>query len=395
MNNKQQAYIYGAPHEGENFRLSKAENRYLRKRNWIRLLQLIGLFSWASFLLLLPLVLFIPLVKDWYDNGINGLAIFLIILCLFVWFIVWKAWGKTLKQAFKTPWWLSLENAKGITLTGHFGTLIHPTGEIENLWTINNTVVDFPKHWTRSLDKIISNFDQPELVTFRVAKIPQATNKVLRLPMTSGQYFRHRTDIVVADPKYVVLQAGLRSIEEDCRKNIPIHRNNPFLVGMGVMSLVISLFLGIAWHTTIEKEQNAIQTVEKRIQNQIKSIGFERSLEKQELANRDFPLLSAHKKDEKKLLKTDSISYVVVGIKDEPTKNPFILSSEEYRLIYRLSTVSPSVILGYRNKANSKEIDTYRNKLLTIIDKSKNTSNRLQELWKTKVQSMDNTLIEN
>ena len=399
MNQDSTFHIYGAPHEGETItHLSKAELKHLKKRNKLRALQLFRFIFWVAFMISLPLGLLIGLSSE-VRKPIDFVFIFLVALCVLMLFFVWKGWGKVgIKPVLKMKWQLPLNDVKVIELTGHFGVRVHPTSDNENLWTINNAIVDFPEHWALGLDKIISNFNKPELVTFKVAKLPQATGDVARLPLRPNaqvNFFSNtRTDIVLPDPKYVVLEAGPFSIEKDISRGIPINRNNPFFLQTGIFYLILSAIIGTSWYTVSDLEKQDITNIQRKIIRQESNIGLERSMDSKVFNNRDFPELSPHKDYGNKVLVGDSLKFVQVIQKNDPTQTPFILSVNEYRLIYRLATINTWVILGYGNTANSKHISEYRSQLLNAINKLKDIPEPLRALQKNNIQKLSNALIE-
>lgn len=177
-------------------------------------------------------------------------ALVFLTLCVLVGVFVFSGWGAALvgvsrmRPALRVPDDLQVE-VSGDSLR----TIVHPTRDSTNIFTLGRSrdLVEIPFHWERDLvaDGLLPGHDQH----IEVARLPDASGEVLRLPM-SPRHGRARIDPTLPDLGVFLLRLGDRCIAREMRAGLPLLRAQDTILrlgfGAGLLGLLACLVCWIA-----------------------------------------------------------------------------------------------------------------------------------------------------
>ncbi|PMN74145.1 hypothetical protein [Enterovibrio norvegicus] len=388
-------YLTSAPREHGDFRLSEAEKKYLKRKIRLRSLKLLMWFAMPTvFIFLISTPFFLIGIEETASDGLSVLSCFFFTLPFLLCSIVILPNRADYKTALSMSFWLSLDNISVVDVTGFWGTRIHETQDADNLWTIGNELIEFPEHWAVSIDSIIQQSGmQSNVVTFRVVKFADATGETIRIKMWSTESSQ-RLDSVFADPRYFVLEAKPRSVEQDAQYGVGAVKSDPFVSAVGLGALILSVFLWI--YVSILEDDRAGQgsVLERELYGMSAQLGMKTTLDASQLAERDLPRLTPHPEFGTLAFVGEAFNYVTVS-QNQPPYTSFILSVDEYWLIHRMASTFPDVVIGERNTVKNKSaIDGYRNKLLAIIERSSRRSLSVRASVKNTIMMLSDSTLE-
>ncbi|RVU85599.1 hypothetical protein EOL70_06510 [Leucothrix sargassi] len=367
----------------EKLTLSRSEKSYLFRRNFLRLLDIAVTAFWFFLLMGLMMGVTAGILLSDADLGI-AMNAFLCLLLVIGGLFFLNAWGKPFLELLKMKWWVSEKDVEVISLSGHLSERIHSTQHLDNFMSIDNALVDFPLQWLSSVNAASNP------VTFRVAKVANASNQIIRFPMSHQS--STRIDMVIGDFKYIALQTENASIDNDYSNKIPVNRNHASLFKIGLEAIILGGILTLLCTVLSDQRQQKINSAEDKMISAYAHLRIDNEVDESALANRDLPRMSVEPGYDKRVLSGEALKYVAVS-RNDAKKVPFILSLNEFALIDSVSKLSPNVSVGYHNEVKPEYITAFRERLIKQANSLSRVPEPLKARFTERLQNMDDDLI--
>ena len=392
MTEKKETFVLWTPTEeaqiGRSRSLTNQEKRYIQLSNWIRLWQLIK-YLFLLVLFFVGIFFAVLVLSSLIDLGDQDYLLLVIILvyigpALIVTSLLVFALRK------KIPWkislWLSLKNLEAVELTGALGVEISD----DRVWALSKTRFLMPEHWVKYLSVVYPDSGKVTIITIWAVKRKDATDKVFSYTSTnieSGTTFENH----FRDYSYYALTCGPLKIDEDGKQRLPYFRANSFWIGLTTSFGLIGLLLSIYFSSKLDTNNESVVSIENTINKLENELTSGQNIDKTIFYLREIPPFTADENyGNRVLVNKKPFDYYNVSISEN--SRPFLLSSQEYTMIMRVSLVTPRGILGY-GKPSTKALNDYRNEIKAIINKSTDITKRIRGNALNSLMSTNNTVL--
>lgn len=320
------------------------ERRFLRRYNLIRLLRIFFFWLGASLVLGMVAAVHALCVLPLMDGNWVLLAILAALLLFLDWTFL-RQWGKPLLQALATRPLLRIPRDLQIAqFSAPFGAQLHPTNHETNIFMAGPMVVELPGHWENNIARRMNESQDMLQPRIALARLPDAHNRIVRLPMRPNRYSSRRGDILLRDIGNIVIGWDDLSIDREMRARMPVIRANPDLM----MPIILAGCVALLCYLISSSEADRVETKRDNIQSQLSRLTDEHlsgsAVDMDGLARRGFTGLTAPPAYDGRVVIADPFDYVPVG--RGPGRNALYLRPEELAPIPGLANVLPHRIPG-------------------------------------------------
>ncbi|MBK4215127.1 hypothetical protein JJJ17_04230 [Paracoccus caeni] len=242
-------YLGGRPATG-------GETRFLRRFGGrVRLVSLI--LCWLSlslmlspFLLAAGFILYLlKMTFSWPPDGsFVAMAAIFVPAVLFLYFLLIKAWGRSLLAFVRVSHRLRLPTEPRIAFFDtRLEVMSHPTAGLQNIFAINGRPVDIPKHWEKEIIKRFGENRYGLRCRAGLLRLEGASDEVIRFSARRENVFE-RIDSVFPDLGTVVVALDDLSIASETEARLPLIRAQQPMLAFGIVSMILAgLFAWVLW----------------------------------------------------------------------------------------------------------------------------------------------------
>ncbi|OLS42609.1 hypothetical protein [Rhodovulum sulfidophilum] len=343
-------------------RFATAEERsYLRRFNRLRRLRRLifaTTFVWPG--LAIGVLAWIGIEARALDGYVVSALVFLA-LCVLVGVFVFSGWGAALVGVLRMRPALRVPDDLQVEVSGDsLRTIVHPTRDSTNIFTLRRSrdLVEIPFHWERDLvaDGLLPGHDQH----IEVARLPDASGEVLRLPM-SPRHGRARIDPTLPDLGVFLLRLGDRSIAREMRAGLPLLRAQDTILRLGFGAGLLGLLACLVCWIAVDDRLDEMAGLRSTVTRIVGTYGAGAEIPAEALAARGLDDLRPDPEFGNRLLHAGPVSFRTVSL--SPDADPFLMSDEEIVAVNRIGRVFPFKLVGVAS-AEPALIADYRDQLM-------------------------------
>ncbi|MBL3597242.1 hypothetical protein JMM63_16995 [Rhodovulum sulfidophilum] len=294
-------------------------------------------------------------------NGYVVSALVFLTLCVLVGVFVFSGWGAALVGVLRMRPALRVPDDLQVEVSGDsLRAIVHPTRDSTNIFTLGRSrdLVEIPFHWERDLvaDGLLPGHDQH----IEVARLPDASGEVLRLPMSS-RYGRARIDPTLPDLGVFLLRLGDRSIAPEMRAGLPLLRAQDTILRLGFGAGLLGLLACLVCWIAVDDRLDEMAGLRSTVTRIVGTYGGGAEIPAEALAARGLDDLRPDPEFGHRLLHAGPVSFRTVSL--SRGADPFLMRDEEIVAVNRIGRVFPFKLVGVAS-AEPALIADYRDQLM-------------------------------
>ena len=374
--------------------LTNQEKKYIQHSNWIRLMKL---FGYLSILVVGIVGIFVLLISITYLFDLEGYPFFAnVLIRIAPAFILTSLFVFALRK--KIPWrvsfWLSLKKLEAVELTGLFGLEINDIVSPIKVYRLSKTHFLMPEHWEKYIPSLYPEKGKLPTITIWAVKRKDATNKIYTYISTYfiNNSFSNKLLSRFQDYTYYALTCGSLGVDEDLKQRLPFFRANSFWMGLIILFGLVGVFSLPIFSNQLTRNNRAVTSIESSIDRIENKLNLGDGIDSTVFSLRGIPPFTADVNyGNRVLVNKSSFEYYDVSISQN--SQSFLLMPPEYKMIMRVSLVTPRVSLG-SNKPSTKTLNNYRNEIKAVINKSTDLPERIRSNTLATLASVSDIVLE-
>lgn len=182
------------------------------------------------------------------DGSFVAMAVIFVPAVLFLYFLLIKAWGRSLLALVRATHRLRLPTEPRVAFFDtRLDVMSHPTAGLQNIFAINGRPVDIPKHWENEIIKQFAEHRYGLRCRVGLLQLEGASDEVIRFSARRENVFE-RIDSIFPDLGTVVVALNDLSISSEAEARLPLVRAQQPMLVLGIVSMILAgLFAWVLW----------------------------------------------------------------------------------------------------------------------------------------------------